>query len=270
MPRRLRPLLLFLLLGLLKLPVEESVVKGLREQRLLAAPLDLGLRENLSQMSFAASLGGLRSLVASVTYLQAYGAFEDVNWGKVDSLFAITTQLQPMEPVYWDEAAWHQAYNAASFYLRQPDLKKFMKDKLFRDHVQRGINILNEGLLYLPDNPKLLVKLADIHKERVGDHAKAGEYYLEAAKHGAKDYYERFGAYEFARTNDPVLLRRAYDILKRAYDSNKKSYDTERFRSTLMRDLPLLEERLQIPANERIKPDRSAQSQLSPRPPLSR
>jgi hypothetical protein len=131
-----------------------------------------------------------------------------------------------------------------------------MKDKIYRDQVQRGIDILNEGLRYLPDNPRLLVRLGDVHKERLADHRKAGEYYLEAAKHGAKDYYERFGAYEFVKTNDPILMRQAYEILKRAYDANKKSYDTERLRSTLMRDLPMLEERLQIPAEQRIKPDR--------------
>ena len=258
MSRNFRAFLVLLLLGLLKLPVEERVVGDLRSQHLLQVPLDLDLRENISQMSFAASLGGLRSLVASVTYLQAYVAFEDVDWAKVDSLFTITTRLQPLEPTYWDEAAWHQAYNAASYYLRDPDMKKIMKDKLFRDQVQRGIDILNEGLRYLLNNPRLLVKLADIHKDRVGDHRKAGEYYIEAAKHGAKDYFERFGAYEFVKTNDPELMWRAYEILKRNYDANKKSYDNERFRSTLMRDLPILEERLQIPAEKRIKPQRPA------------
>ena len=256
MSRYLRGLLVLLLLGLLKLPIEERVVADLRSQRLLPTPLDLNLRENISQMGFAASLGGLRSLVASITYLQAYVAFEDVDWAKVDSLFAITTRLQPLEPSYWDEAAWHQSYNAASYYLRDPDLKKIMKDKIYRDQVQRGIDILNEGLRYLPDNPRLLVRLGDVHKERLADHRKAGAYYLEAAEHGAKDYYERFGAYEFVKTNDPVLMRKAYEILKRAYDANKKSYDTERLRSTLMRDLPMLEERLQIPADQRIKPAR--------------
>jgi hypothetical protein len=132
-----------------------------------------------------------------------------------------------------------------------------MKDKLFRDHVQRGIDILNEGLQYLPDNPRLLVKLAEIYRNRRGDHRTAGEYYLKAFQHGAKDYYERFGAYEFAKTDDPVLWRRAYDILKREYDNNKAIYDNERARSTLMVDLPQLEEKLHIPADQRIKPTRT-------------
>ncbi len=64
-------------------------------------------------------MGGLRSLVASITYLEAYTAFEDVDWGQVDLLMTLTTRLRdPLTtPTYWEkEASWHMAYNAAAYY----------------------------------------------------------------------------------------------------------------------------------------------------------
>ena len=76
--RRVQALVVFLLLGVVKLPVEQAVSARMKEARMLEGSLDLGLWENLGQMGFAASLGGLRALVAAVTYMQAYVAFENI------------------------------------------------------------------------------------------------------------------------------------------------------------------------------------------------
>ncbi|MEI6537295.1 MAG: hypothetical protein WCN98_18275, partial [Verrucomicrobiaceae bacterium] len=116
MNRKLAAFALLAAAGMAKLPLEQRLSDDLHAKSLLEDPVGVDMRESLGQMGFAASLGGLRSLVASITYLQAYSAFEDVDWGKVDSLMTMTTRLQPREPTYWDEASWHQAWNAASHY----------------------------------------------------------------------------------------------------------------------------------------------------------
>ena len=74
MKRQLQALAVFLLLGAVKLPVEEAATCHLREAKLLTKPISISLRESLGQASFAASLGGLRSLVASITYLRVKNA----------------------------------------------------------------------------------------------------------------------------------------------------------------------------------------------------
>jgi len=238
-------IVLFLLLGLVKLPLESRLTADLRAQKLLQTPPEFSLRESLSQMSFAAALGGLRSLVASITYLQAYVAFENIEWGKVDSLFALTTRLQPREPAYWDDAAWHMAYNAASSYQRDEKIRATLRNKLFRDHVQRGIDIINEGLKYLPDDPTLLIRLGSIYRERQINPRLAGDAFIRAYAHGARDFHERMGAYEYVKTDDPECWKVAYEILKRYFDQGKVY-------SSILRDLPILEERLNIPADQRI------------------
>jgi len=234
--------------GVAKLPLEERFSEQLRAKGLLQSPVGMDMRESLGQMGFAASLGGLRSLVASITYLQAYAAFEDTDWGKVDSLMTVTTRLQPREVSYWDEAAWHQAYNAASSYLRNDKLRAALRSKLYRDHVERGVEILREGLRFLPNHPKLLAKLGMIHADRQQEHRKAAEAFLSAYRNGAGSFYERRAAYELVKLNEREADKRAYEILKRYYDQGMRMKGT-----TIMNDLPILEERLHIPPQQRVK-----------------
>lgn len=255
MKRKVQAIAVLLVLGLVKLPLEQSVTHSLRESGLLSRPVDLGLRESMGQMAFAASLGGLRSLVASVTYLQAFTAFENVEWAKVDSLFQLTTQLQPGFPKYWQEASWHMAYNAASAYLYNEKLRPAIRRQLARDHVKRGIDILEEGLRHLPDDPGLWKDLGEIYGRRglnpladtfgEMDAKKAGECYLRSYQLGGLKVYERIGAYELVKLDEPETNRTAYEVLRKNYG--------EGFRTpSLIHNLKLLENRLGVPAGQRI------------------
>jgi len=246
MKRQLQALIVLLLLGAARLPLEEAATQQLRQDRLLSAPLDLGLRENLSQMSFAASLGGLRSLVATITYLKAYHEWENVNWGRVDSLFQITTSLQPRFPNYWDEAAWHMAYNAASFYLYDSGVESMVRGKLYDEHVRRGISILREGLRYLPDDARLWNALAEIYERRSHEPEKAAEAYLQVHRLSGNNRYARFAAYQYAQTAKPELWKKAYHLLHSSYQ--KRNQRTP----SLIENLKNLEEKLNIPFPQRI------------------
>lgn len=237
-------IILMFALGAAKIPLEDALSRSLREQHLQMPPPDLNWQENFGQM-IVSTLGGLRNLVASITYLEAYVAFENLEWGTVDSLMTLTTRLQPDEPTYWEDASWHMAYNAAANYLRNNELRSAIRNKLFRDHVQRGITILEEGLRYLPDNPQLLMRLGDIYRDRKPDPRLAAEAYLNAYAHGAKSFYERMGAYELVKLSDRASWEKAYAILKRYYDNGARY-------ASIMRDLPVLEAKLGVPAEKRI------------------
>ncbi len=247
MKKKLTAFALFIVAGIAKLPMEQRLSDDLHAKGLLEEPVGVDMVESIGQMGLAASFGGLRSLVASITYLQAYSAFEDVDWGKVDSLMTITTRLQPREVTYWDDAAWHQAWNAASHYLRDENLRAALRQKLFNDHVERGLVIINEGLRYLPENRKLLVRLGDLYCDRKHDPAKSAEAYLAAYAHGALRFYERKAAYELVKVNDRAAWEHAYAILKKSYDDD---LDTP----SVMTNLPILEQRLDIPPEKRVKP----------------
>lgn len=246
--RNLQALLLLCCAGMVKIPLEERLHEELVQRKLVDPPLDLDAGDQLGQMGFAASLGGLRSLVASITYLQAYSAFEDTDWGRVDSLMTLTTRLQPRDASYWDEASWHQAYNAASSYLRKQEMRAALRSKLYREHVERGVEILLEGLRFLPHQPKLWARLGMIYADRQQDYRKAADAFLKAYQAGANGYFERRAAYELFKLNEPEADRQSYDILKRYYDQGMRLKGT-----TIMIDLPALEERLGIPQDQRVK-----------------
>lgn len=245
MKRRLQALCVLLILGGVKLPLEESVTQQLRGAKLLSTPIDLGVRESVGQMSFAAALGGLRSLIASITYLRAYHEWENINWAKVDSLFQITTRLQPRYQNYWDEASWHMAYNAASSYLYNEKIEPMVRGKLYEQHVQRGIDILNEGLRYLPDDARLWNALAETYERRVHDPKKAAECYLQVHRISHNDRYARFAGYQYAQASDPESWQKAYTLLKTAYDKKQRT-------PSVIDQLKNLEEKLNLPLMQRI------------------
>jgi tetratricopeptide (TPR) repeat protein len=180
----------------------------------------------------------------------------------------LTTRLQPTEPLYWDHASWFMAVNAASSYRRDKTLRFAIKDKLFRDHVQRGITILEEGLRYLPDDPLLLTRLGEIYRDRQPDPRLAAKYFREAHKHGASPFYERAAAYQMVHLGDRASWEQAYEILKRYYDMDPRY----RAMASILRDLPILEERLDIPEKDRIRPPKPfvPQVPLMPRKPPPR
>jgi len=245
MKRKLQALLVILLLGGVKLPVEEAATRYLREVRLLSLPVDMSVRDSIGQMGFAASLGGLRSLVASITYLQAYEAWTNINWGKVDSLFQLTTSLQPSYDKYWDEAAWHMAYNAASSYLHNKELNAAVRGKLYHDHIQRGVDILQQGLRVLPDSARLWNTLAEVYERRVIDPKKAGDCYMEVLRLNKNIRYGRLAGYQYALTQDSVLWQKAYDLFMDSYRKNQRP-------PTMINAIKQLEKQLKIPEVRRI------------------
>mgnify|MGYP000932247393 CR=1 FL=1 len=251
MKRKLQALAVLLILGAAKLPLEQRVTHDLRAARLLDDPVSVGTMESMGQSGLAAILGGVRGLVASMLQLRAYTEFKRVNWGQVDSLYRIVTRLQPRNATYWDEAAWHMAYNAAGFYLYNRDKNQErnneIRGQLYHEHVQRGIDILLEGLKFAPDNPHLWERLADVYFRRSYEMAKAGDAYLEARKHGAPLITLHLAAFAYAEApENPAAYRKAYDILKKEYDRGMKT-------PGVIEHLKNVENWLRIPAAQRIR-----------------
>jgi tetratricopeptide (TPR) repeat protein len=260
MNKRTLGVLLFLAFGLARVPLDVALTADLRAKGIKEAPPTVSWQEDFGQM-FLASLGGLRSLVASVGFLEAYSAWERNDWGAVDNRMRLVTRMQPLEPTYWDEAAWHMAYNAASYYKRDKKLRAAIQNKNFREHVQRGIDILNEGLRYLPDHPRLLETLGYIYKDRQPNPELAAAAFLKAHENGASDFMERLAAYEMVKSGDLASAEKAYEILKRYYDRGPPFTRME----SIVRDLRILENRLNIPAEKRLPPAPPPASTAPPR-----
>ena len=249
--RVLLVLLILIVLGAIKLPIERDLAVIHRQEHFRGVEFNLDLREKLGQLGFIAALSGFRAIVADALFIQAHVAWERTEWSRVLLLFRHVTTLQPRSILFWDMAAWHMAWNASVAAMNdraQPRLA--LRVKAQREYFALGKDFLERGIKNNPDRPQLYETLARLYREKYKDHERASEFFGKAAAlPGAPRYNRRFSAYELSYCEGRE--REAYDRLRQLYNESEK----ERL-PTLITRLKFLENKLGIPQDQRI-PDRA-------------
>ena len=189
--------------GALRLPVEQRVTRSLTGHGLLPERLALGTREKLGQTGAVVALGGLRTLIAALLNLRAYGFFEQQDWFRLEDTFHTIVTLAPRSIYYWDTGAWHLAYNAASYYQSEgaPDTPALRRRHLWRDAIQRGIALLERGIRNNPDSWVLPYRLGRLHDDplKLTNHPEAARWFEYAIARGAPPYARRALLWSIAR-----------------------------------------------------------------------
>lgn len=238
-----------LLFGLARLPLEKSLDQAHRAANLRTAALDIGLREEIGQLSYAAALSGFRSLVAAFLWIEAHTAWEQTAWGRMAGLFQSVTALQPRSLIYWDLASWHMAWNASIAARENPkEPSEFLRRRAEREYHELGRDFLERGIANNPENYLLHERLGIMLRDKFHDHCGAAAAFADAAdKSGAPPYVKRLAAYELAAC--PGREREAYEKLRAIYLLGEE----ERLPRviTLINEL---EAKLNIPASERLAP----------------
>ena len=190
--------------GIVRAPIEQALTEDLREKKLLQQPLDLEVRQKVGQGFWAVSLGGLRTLVATILNLRAFGQFENQEWIKVADSYETIVQLAPHTAYYWETGSWHMAYNAASYYDRNdiglPDLRARAEWEAW---IRKGGAFLEEGVKQNPDNSLLWSRLGWLYVDpnKIRDYDRAAEAFGHAVEAGnAMPYVRRFQAMAMARS----------------------------------------------------------------------
>src|SRR5256714_9991497 len=233
--------------GVFKLPAERAISAQHRQEHFSAVDFNLDLREQIGQLGFIAALSGFRAAVADILFIQAHVAWERTEWGRVLLLFRQVTTLQPRSVLFWDMAAWHMAWNASTAAMNDPSQPRLaLRVKAQREYFALGKDFLERGIKNNPDKPQLYEALARLYREKYNDHARASEFYAKAAAlPGAPSFDKRFSAYELSYCDGRE--REAYESLRALYDEGEK----ERL-PTLIKRLKVLEQKLNIPAEQRI------------------
>jgi len=248
MKKYLPAVLLILAFGFAKLNFEQKLTEEHRSAYFHGAKLNLDLRQKLGQFGFLAALSGFRSIVADMLWIKAHTEWEQTAWGRMALLFDTVTALQPRNVMFWDMSAWQMAWNAslAAFQdPKQPDLKLRLKAQ--REYFDLGRDFLIRGIQNNPDNYRLYQALGNLYNQKYGDHLAASEQYELAARFpDAPSYIKRMAAYELAQC--PGHEREAYVKLREIYDMGQKQW-----LPTLLQRLRQMEEKLQIPEDQRAK-----------------
>lgn len=248
--------------GAILLPWQKELQSTATKSGFHSVPLGIDLREQIGQSGFLAALSGFRSPVAAFLWIDAHAAWEKTEWGRMASLFNTVTTLQPHSLLYWDIAAWHMAWNASIAALqdkRQPS--EVLRERARRQYIQLGRDFLERGIRNNPDSYLLQERLGILLRDKVEDHAGASAAFAKAAAlPGAPAYVARFAAYEAAKV--PGMEREAYERLRTLYDQGEKMR-----LPSLVAELRRLEEKLGIPAEQRIPHPAASPSTLpKPRP----
>ncbi len=201
--------LALLLFGAARLPFEASLHRQLTEAGLFPPPLQIGTREKIGQTSSAVALGGLRTLVATFLNLRAFGFFTERRWADVAGTFDMIVDLAPRTRYYWDTGSWHQAYNAASYYINDSKLPPLRRREAWRSSILSGRSFLERGIRNNPDDWSLHANLGFLlsdpnkmpaFRDRNETFEAAAEAYRRSYETGtALGYVQRSWFYSLAR-----------------------------------------------------------------------
>lgn len=201
--------LALLAFGAGRLSYESALTRQLEAARLFPAELQLETRDRVDQTSWAVALGGLRTLVASMMNLRAFTYFTEQRWEDVKRTYDSMVDLAPRTRHYWETGSWHQAYNAASYYLNDSELPPARRRELWRASIHWGRAFLERGIRNNPDDPALRTHLGMLlmdpnkfiaFKDKEEVFLAAAAAYDFAAKSGKMPAYAaRFQVYALAR-----------------------------------------------------------------------
>lgn len=245
--RRLPLVLLGLLLfGLARLPFERQLTAELRAAHFFESNLTRNVREQGTQMEFAAALSGFRSVVGDIMWLRCYSTWAQTDWGKLKVRLDAATTLQPRNLLFWDNASWHMAWNASVAMMQnQKQPRETLRLKAAREYIRLGEEFLLRGIQFNPDRARLYELLGNLYREKMNDPCRAADAYLEAARrpdHTA--YVYRMGLYEMAKC--PGRETEAYRLILAAYQNPKNRLPS------LLVTLDRLQKALNVPAAEQI------------------
>jgi hypothetical protein len=241
-----------LLFGLLRLPLEKNLAASHRAAHLRTAAIEIGLREQIGQLAYAAALSGFRSLVATFLWIEAHTAWEQTAWGRMAGLFQSVTTLQPRSLVYWDLASWHMAWNASVAARENPEEPSdFLRQRSEREYHRLGKEFLERGIANNPDRYLLQERLGVLLRDKFGDHCGAAEAFGKAAEmDDAPPYVKRLAVYELAACDGRE--REAYEKLREIYLLGE-----EQRRPRVLTLIKELEAELDIPARDRLSPPKN-------------
>lgn len=195
--------------GIARMPVEQRLNDEMRAAGLLPRELEVSTRDKIGQTSAAVALGGLRTLVATFLNLRAFGFFTEQRWANVDDTYQLILDLAPRTRYYWETASWHQAFNAASYYQNDSSMPALRRREAWRASILRGREILEQGIVNLPNEWSLHAQLGFLLRDPNKFSAfedldacflTASEAYGRAASmEGSPSYLRRFQFYTLAR-----------------------------------------------------------------------
>lgn len=203
-------------------------------------------------------LGGFRSVVADLLWIRTHAVWEEQETAVIpatETMIRLVTTIDPRPLYFWINGARMIAYDMAVWRVREAGGYGYIPEAAERryhdEQAETAIGLLQRAREFHPDNPEILIDIANIYLRRMENVEKAAEYYRLAA--------ETEDAPAFAARIYAVLLRRmdeheaAYEWLKDLYPTLDPQ-DVRDQPQVVLNRIRELEEYLAIPFAERFQP----------------
>ncbi|MDZ4741956.1 MAG: hypothetical protein SGI98_00880 [Verrucomicrobiota bacterium] len=206
----------------------------------------LSVREKISQYMFVALMGGFRNVVANLLWISAHNDWENHLWFKQKEKYHVVNTLQPNSIYFWDNAAWHFAWNssyAASVDPMEP--KEAVRKKNQKEWFDLGEETLKKGIEHNSQSWELYSGMGRLLSDKQKRPLEAAVYYQKASElPDGPLYLKRQVAFKLL---DGGNDQEAYELMKKLWleDPNNQV-------PTFKKRIPELEEKLKIPKGKRL------------------
>ncbi|MGA0133925.1 MAG: hypothetical protein ACO3ND_06175 [Opitutales bacterium] len=161
-------------------------------------------------------LGGLRTVMADVSWLRSYVLWERKDQAGSEALMRLACTLDPHARYFWEQTGFAVGLDMANWEIRRrggyAKLPKEIQDHLFTTYARKAIAILDEGARVSRSRAPLLIVAGQLAEMKLKDLRLAAAYYRTAAEcDDAPWYAARFSARTLWGAGD---RREAYDWFK--------------------------------------------------------
>jgi hypothetical protein len=240
----------------LLMPVEDRIHATQAQLRYGGPPPTMDLRVMAGQTMAMAVLAGFRGIVADFLWIRAHGYWEQREWLRQYQSMQLVTTLQPQAVTFWDLAAWHMGWNIAYAARTDPTNRTEAEGiKREREWHERARQFLEIGIANNPNRYELYFSLGVLYKDKFASPANP-EPYCQAAELFLK-------AWEFEHT--PTFVSRQAAFMLERCGKHREAYEfwktlwadrdrPQQLPTVIERQIRELEQRLQIPNDQRVFP----------------
>jgi len=144
------------------------------------------LEPTLGQGVLLGVLGGLRTVVADLTWIRSYVLWERKDRAGCEALMRAACALDPYSRYFWEHTAYVVGYDLAHWEIRRrggyDKVPAEIQDRLFKTYARRGIDIIEEGIARSKVTTPLVLSAAQLAEIKLKDHKLSARYYKQAAE----------------------------------------------------------------------------------------
>ncbi len=144
------------------------------------------LEPTLGQGVLLGILGGLRTVVADLTWIRSYVLWERKDRPGCETLMRAACALDPHARYFWENTGYAIGFDMAHWDIRRrggyDKVPEETQRRLFQEYARKGIAVLEEGMSHAKNTTPLVLTAAQLAEIKLKDHRLAASYYQTAAE----------------------------------------------------------------------------------------